>query len=140
MITALCRLIHRAFSMFLYGRSCFRVRTVRAAAQPVAHLPAFEDREAVFGVDADRGVAAVGVRVGIRRVPPLVRGEQGGPFTTDIALVGVKVAFGGHHRGQNVVAGGGQVVGGAGQPVKDLDQLAVWVDQPPGADAVGVHV
>ncbi len=88
-----------------------------AAAELAEHCPALEDREAALGVGADRGMAAVGLPGGVRQVPSLVRGEQGGSFSTDIALVSVEVEPGG--RGGNeghVVASGGEVVGGAGGP------------------------
>src|SRR5512146_687027 len=102
-----------------------------AAPEPVEDLPALQDREAALGVGADRGVAAVGFPGRVRQVPPLVRGEQSKPVTTDVALVGVEVEFGAVSDIEHVVgAGGGEVVGGAGQPVRDPDQPSVRVGQP----------
>jgi hypothetical protein len=78
-----------------------------AAAEPVEDLPAFQGGEAACAVGADRGVAAVGVPVGVRQVAPLIGGEQGEPVTTDVALVGVQVELGAVGDGEPAVGAGG---------------------------------
>src|SRR5512146_2406764 len=114
-----------------------RADVARAAAEPVEDLPALQDGEAAFAVGAHSGVAAAGLSVGVRQAPALVGGEEKGPFTTGIALVRIEVEPAAVGDAEHVVgAGGGEVVGGAGQPVKDPDQPAVPVGQPLQVDPV----
>src|SRR5512143_1832638 len=82
-----------------------------AAAEPVEHLPALQDGEAAFAVGAHSGVAAVGLSVGVRQAPPLVGGEEKGPFTTGIAVVRVEVELGAVGDAEHVVGAGGGAVG-----------------------------
>src|SRR5512135_3915660 len=131
--------------MFLYSGPCSRVRTARANAPTWREQPrnrsntflALQDGEAAFAVGAHSGVAAVGLSVGVQQAPPLVGGEEKGPFTTGIALVRIEVEPGAVGDAEHVVgAGGGEVVGGAGPPVTDPDQPSVRVGQPPQVDPV----
>src|SRR5512146_564874 len=108
-----------------------------AAPEPVEDLPVFQDCEAAFAVGADSGVAAVGVLVGVRQVPPLVGGEQGESFAAGVALVGVQVQLCAVGEIEHAVgAGGGQVVGGAGEPIGGPDEPSVGVGQPLQVDPV----